>query len=50
VRPQNGDVLPLLFGQGFRLTAWIAVVVISFVIVIIGHSLVRVFTKESKMF
>jgi hypothetical protein len=50
VRPQNGDVLPLLFGQGYRLSAWISIVVISFVVIIVGHSVTRIFTKEVKMF
>jgi hypothetical protein len=50
VRPQNGDVLPLLFGQGYRLGAWIAIIVISLVLMIVGNSVVRIFTKEHKMF
>ncbi|MDR0357076.1 MAG: hypothetical protein LBH63_01700 [Clostridiales Family XIII bacterium] len=50
VRPQNTDVLPLLFGEGYRLGAFIAIVVISGVIVIVGFSVVRLFTKVNKMF
>jgi hypothetical protein len=50
VRPQSNDVLPALFGAGYRLEVLIAVTVISMVLVIIGHSVVRVFTKENKMF
>jgi hypothetical protein len=50
VRAQHSDVLPLLFGEGFRLEALIAITVISLVTVIVGHSVVRVFTKESRMF
>jgi hypothetical protein len=49
-RPQSGDVLPLLFGQGFRLSAWVAIVVASLVVMIVGHSVTRIFARETKMF
>jgi hypothetical protein len=50
IRTQSGDVLTQLFGEGYRLEALIAVTVISAVIAIITHSIVRVFTKERRTF
>jgi hypothetical protein len=50
VRQQSNDVLPSLFGANYRLEVLVAVVVIAMVLVIVTHSVVRVFTKQSKMF
>jgi hypothetical protein len=50
IRETTADILPELFGDGFRLAALAAIIVLSLVIIGIGHSVIRALTKEEKIF
>lgn len=50
IRETTADILPELFGDGFRLTALAAIIVLSLVIIGTGHSVIRSLTKEEKIF
>ncbi|MDR0851872.1 MAG: DUF1461 domain-containing protein [Clostridiales Family XIII bacterium] len=45
-----GDVLPQLFGDGYRLEVFIAVFVISVILIIVGNSVTRILTRDERLF
>jgi hypothetical protein len=42
----NGDVLPQLFDECYKLEGFIMIVVISAILMVIGNSVTRILTKE----